>query len=106
MKRYKRHIAFLLALLFVFPVAYQSWHVVHHKEYTHYKPLLKKIVFTQETEYCLVCEYEFTKYENSKTEKIHFSNSACSEINQYLIPSNQNYFRGASFSLRAPPFAV
>jgi hypothetical protein len=68
----KEHMAFVLAGFLVFPLVFQSWHVVHHHEpdrttheclhghdHAHHYPINAELQFAQDKGVCYVCNYEF-----------------------------------------------
>lgn len=111
MYRLKRHISVLLAALLIFPLIYQSAHLVHghglqFKSNDTAGPLISHVNFRVELEDCLICDFDYLSFLPGKS----LEANPLQVYLQFEIPiRNTEYlFRYAGFnhSLRAPPVNI
>jgi hypothetical protein len=119
MNRIIRHIALFSLLVFAYPIAFMTFHVLHdhvpdascvhnccqHSSQTNQEGNPEATDQTQvsENSHCLICEYEFAKTEvtpakDSPKVETYLCNSAKDLYRQIFVA-----FSGNNKSLRAPP---
>lgn len=123
MQKSRIHIALLLVMVFVFPIAIQPWHVMnHHSEYffsdeaehhhhccaveVHFETENLPHQLDQSVENCPVCEYEFATFSLPQNNWIAKGEPLCSESKFFSIVQAQNSFSGTNRLLRAPPISI
>ena len=118
--RIVRHIAFFSLLVFAYPIAFMSFHVLHdhlpgdscvhsccdHTNHANPEDNGEDSDITQvsENNHCLLCEYEFAKTNTAETQAFFqfepYSNILCEGFCNQMHP----IFSETNKSLRAPPF--
>ena len=115
MKKAKRIISFLLAVIFVFPIIYQSVHVMqnHWQSHTdshcchhdhHSKADGPQYTYpVEKVKPCLVCEFEFASFNN--TEKVKLSSAGNVYVNLVAAHPQEAYCNKhiQVTTLRGPP---
>jgi hypothetical protein len=117
MNRKQQNISFLLVLILVFPLVYQSVHVVVHHYFSSGQHCHFHLTSNTTTKSfsvqniddegpCPICRYEFAAF---KMPNIETKNNTSGNFISVDFPLNsfyQNSFPGFSISLRAPPVLV
>jgi len=117
-----RHIALLSLLVFAYPIAFMTIHMLHDHmpdvscvhsccDYTNHanreqNPEAKDQTQVKENSHCLICEYEFAKTEVTHSEdSLPAATYPCNRTED-LYHQIFHTFSGSSKSLRAPPFGA
>jgi len=117
MEKVLRHIALLALLVFIYPITFMTFHVLHdhlpadvcshsccghaNQPDTGDKQETTKV---EENTHCLLCEYEFAKTETTRTNLIFQENYSTNIFCEGLCARALISFTGTNKSLRAPPF--
>jgi hypothetical protein len=117
MNFYKKNISYFLVCILLFPVFFQVWHVTNihgffHVENNHGNHVHSccelnihkgENQFSNTSNHCPVCEYEFASYDLIKTSNIAFNQVHFSVVLIIAISEKLCSHNGFSKNLRAPP---
>jgi hypothetical protein len=120
--RIVRHIALFSLLVFAYPIAFMTFHVLHDHlpgdscvhtccSHTNHHNSQKKSGDAGQTQlsensHCLICEYELAKTDGSPTETfLQADNYACN-LCEDICRQSYLAFSGTNKSLRAPPLII
>lgn len=115
MKRLKKAYIIFLALIFAFPLIFQSIHIFQHHKHSHHSSHIchshhsfhhhheNDYEFQVTHDHCFICEYEFTVLEEITYDHISFQIKKFILINTILNSEFIHAFNGVDLNLRAPP---
>jgi hypothetical protein len=110
------HIAFLSMLVFIYPIAFMSFHVLHdhipedaclhsccgHEDHPDSNDKQKTTIVDENTQ-CLICEYEFSKTETTHIQLTFKKSYTTQTFCEGGCSPAFIAFTGTNKSLRAPP---
>jgi hypothetical protein len=117
MKGMRRHIAVYLAGIFIFPVLFQPWHIIHHHGHEcpdhhekgdpcHTKPVPGFTILNQIPghDHCYVCDFKFPVNDLPNSFNIYTVPHIYQEVQSGLPLSHLPESEQSEFNPRAPPF--
>ena len=108
MQKQIQHKTLFLTLLFLYPIVYQSIHILEHRSYFKFHEPRKhteKTILSEEEYGCAVCEYEFVTFESTSINLYSFVSFSYVVLIVTGTISLRNGFDGNHIALRAPPIS-